>query len=73
MARNIGTHYLDGTSRGRTTHNDLEDEVARFLAEGGKITKLKQDDGSYDKALKKIEGRLGGGFNPFSKEDALSE
>lgn len=51
-----------------------EDEAAinAFLSKGGKVVKLKDDDGGYDKGLKKTEHRLAGGFNPFTKEDALT-
>ena len=63
---------VDGTSGPKITNSELDDAVAQFLANGGKVTNLKEDDGEYEKGLKKIERKLGGGFNPFSKEDALS-
>ena len=50
-----------------------EKAVAEFLNSGGKILKLKDDDGSYDKNMKKTENRLIGGFNPFTKDQALSK
>lgn len=57
--------------RNRTPKEDAE-EVAKFLANGGKITKLKDgEDSSYDKNLKKIQKELMGGFNPFTKEESL--
>lgn len=56
----------------RRTPKEDEEELAKFLAQGGKIVKLKDAaDSSYDKNLKKIESTLISGFNPFSKEDSL--
>lgn len=58
--------------RRRTPTEDAE-EIARFLANGGKVIKLKDgEDSAYDKNLKKIEKNLMGGFNPFTKEEALT-
>ena len=57
----------------RLNSDETEAAIESFLAKGGEITSLKDDDGSYDKGLKKIENRLDGGFNPFSKTDALKE
>jgi hypothetical protein len=57
----------------RLSHDEMEAAAAEFLANGGKITRLKDDDGAYDKGLKKIEKRLGGGYNPFTKEESLTE
>jgi hypothetical protein len=49
------------------TNSAVED----FLANGGEIIKLKDDDGTYNKNEKKTKARLGGGFNPFAKDVAL--
>lgn len=57
----------------RPSNDEMDDMIKQFLANGGKIVKLNEDNGDYDKGLKKIENRLGGGFNPFSKEDALTK
>lgn len=57
----------------RRTPEDDEKALQEFLSQGGKVVKLKDDDGSYDKNLKKTGNRLGGGFNPFSKEASLTE
>lgn len=73
MARVI-SHAVDGTQTSKGfTKEDLEEEVRQFLANGGKIKRMKEDDGVYDKKLKSTEAKLGGGFNPFSKCDALEE
>ena len=57
--------------RNRTPIEDAE-EIARFLANGGKVIKLKDgEDSAYDKNLKKIQKELMGGFNPFTKEESL--
>lgn len=57
----------------RRTPEDDEKALKEFLSQGGKVVKLKDDDGSYDKNLKKTETRLVGGFNPFTKEKSLAE
>ena len=58
----------------RKTSDELADEVEKFLANGGEIITLKDDDGSYDKCIKKNKKNFeGGAFNPFSKVEALSK
>ena len=53
--------------------DQLKSDIESFLSGGGTITKLIIDDGSYEKGLRKIKSSLGGGFNPFSKESALTK
>ena len=55
------------------SHKEIQDEIDNFLASGGKIKYLNNDDGKYDLNQKRIEKNLGGGFNPFSKVDALTK
>ena len=58
--------------RRRTPEADAA-EIEKFLAKGGKVKHLREgSDSSYEKNLKKTEGVLIGGFNPFSKEDSLT-
>ena len=57
----------------RHQRNSSADNVAikEFLEKGGKVKRLRIDDGLYDKMQKKksaIEG-----FNPFTKEDHLEK
>jgi hypothetical protein len=56
----------------KTTDEEMEAAMAEFLARGGKIQQMRDDGGTYDKALKKTKENLKGGFNPFSKDQALT-
>lgn len=58
--------------RNRTPSDDAA-AIDAFLSKGGKVVKLRDDDGSFDKNLKKTENRLIGGFNPFSREEVLEK
>ena len=63
------TVYVDGTMGVANKKEDIDAEIQKFLSNGGKVITCKEDDGKYDRQLKKtIEA---GGFNPFSKAEAL--
>lgn len=60
-------------ARKRTPEDDAA-AIEEFLNKGGKVVKLVDGaDSQYDKRLKQTETRLGGGFNPFSKQDSLTQ
>ena len=52
---------------------DFDQAVQDYISKGGEILNLRDDNGGYDKGLKKIQENLIGGFNPFSKEQALKK
>jgi len=56
----------------RMSDEDIDAKIAEYLANGGKINRFREDDGSYEKAEKKLVNRLGGLIRPFSREDALA-
>lgn len=56
----------------KSSDNEINNAVLAFLNKGGKVQILREDDGSYDAALKKTQQNLIGGFNPFSRCDALT-
>lgn len=56
----------------KTSDEDMEKALQEFLANGGKIQYMRSDNGKYDKGLKKTQENLAGGFNPFSKDQALT-
>jgi hypothetical protein len=58
--------------RRRTPAEDAA-EVEKYLAQGGKVTKLREgSDSSYDKNVKSGEKNLIGGFSIFTKEESLT-
>lgn len=64
--------YCATTPPPRWDEKESERLLQEFLAKGGKIQKIRDDNGSYDKSLKKTQKSLAGGFNPFSKGEALT-
>jgi hypothetical protein len=56
----------------RTPDDVMESLIKEFVANGGKIQTMRDDGGAYNKALKKTQKSLGGGFNPFSKDEACT-
>ena len=56
----------------RTSDEEMKKALEIFLKEGGKIQEMRDDSGSYNKNLKKTQKNLAGGFNPFSKTQALT-
>jgi hypothetical protein len=55
-----------------TPDDEMEAAIQEFLNRGGKIQQMRSDSGNYDKNLKKTQANLKGGFNPFSKDQALT-
>ena len=64
--------YCAATPPPRWDEQESEKLIQQFLTNGGKIQYVRDDNGSYDKSLKKTQQNLSGGFNPFSKEEALT-
>ena len=64
---------VDGTVTIRANNDEIQSAIEAFLANGGNINRLKDDNGIYDKNLKKTTKRLAGGFNPFTKDEALAQ
>lgn len=59
----------------RTTDEEWESAFQEFLSKGGKVQLMNGDRAAskrYDKALKKTQDALAGGFNPFSKDLVLT-
>jgi hypothetical protein len=56
----------------RTSDQEMERLLNEFLAKGGQIQQMRDDGGKYDANLKKTQKNLAGGFNPFSKDIALT-
>lgn len=56
----------------KSSDDEINNAVLAFLNNGGKVLKLRDDHSAYDDALKKTQQNLKGGFNPFSKQEALS-
>lgn len=65
---NSNNYYSHYNPPPRTTDEEWEKAFQQFLAKGGKVQYIKEDNGKYDKALKKTKENLAGGFNPFSKD-----
>lgn len=55
----------------RKSDTEIEEEIAQFVASGGKVSRFRQDTGQYEKAGIKLSKKLGGLVRPFKKEDAL--
>lgn len=59
----------------KTPNEEWESAFQEFLSNGGKVQVMSSDPSAskrYDKALKKTQANLAGGFNPFSKDSALT-
>ncbi len=61
-----------GTTWQKQEKEDAE-AIERFLAAGGAVTQLHEGGEDYDKKLEQNTKRMPGAFNPFSKEEALTE
>lgn len=64
-------HFIPFSGVPRMSREETQAAIEEFLNNGGEIIRLRSDDGSYDKNLRKTKESLKGGFNPFSKTDAL--
>jgi hypothetical protein len=64
--------YSRSVPPSKTSHDEISSAIQAFLQKGGKIQKLRDDSSHYDKALKKTQENLTGGFNPFTREQALT-
>jgi hypothetical protein len=69
---NSNTIYSRSVPPSQTSDDEISNAIQAFLNKGGKIQKLREDSGNYDKALKKTQENLAGGFNPFSRHQALT-
>jgi hypothetical protein len=59
----------------KTSKEEWESAFQEFLSNGGKVQIMNGDRTAskrYDNALKKTQENLAGGFNPFSKDSALT-
>lgn len=73
MANPITIKYSYNIRPFQISPKDFDLAVQDYISKGGEILQLRDDNGGYDKGLKKIQENLQGGFNPFSKEQALTK
>ncbi len=64
--------YSNNNPAPPTPQHEMDKAIQEFLSSGGVIQHMRDDGGSYEKNLKKTQKNLVGGFNPFSKSDALT-
>jgi hypothetical protein len=62
-------HYIPPP---KTTDEEWQKAFQEFQNAGGKVQYMRNDNGRYNKSLKKTQQNLGGGFNPFSRDFSLT-